>query len=66
MTTTTVLDIPHRDPSYPAPIARHQTFPSLDDAIAFAERNEARLFYIRDGVWAFENYGKRSPEQIIE
>ena len=58
-TTTTVLDIPagHQ-------ISRSQKFPTLDDAIAFAKRNDARLFYLRDGVWAFQNYGKRTAEQI--
>lgn len=60
-TTTTVLDIPagHQ-------ISRSQNFQTLEDAISFAKRNDARLFYLRDGVWAFQNYGKHTPEQITD
>ena len=60
-TTTTVIDIPagHQ-------ISRSQNFQTFEDAIAFAKRNDARLFYIRDGLWAFLNYGKRTPERIVD
>jgi hypothetical protein len=41
------------------------SFPTLEDARQFALRNAGRLFWLRDNLWAFENYGRRTAEQII-